>query len=257
MSEKEIVQKQFGKNAGNYVTSKTHAQGPDLTKLIEVVKGHGKKDSLLDVATGGGHVANALAPVFKSVTALDLTADMIQEAQKFILSNGHDNVSFVQGDAENLPFPDELFEVVTCRIAAHHFPDVCRFISEVFRVLKTGGLFVLIDNVAPERNEYDEFFNSVEKKRDQSHFRAYKKSEWITMTENVGFQLESIHTFRKKFHFETWCSMMELPMKDKEELSTYIKAAAEPIIQQFSITFTNQDVESFEGQSILMAAMKK
>jgi ubiquinone/menaquinone biosynthesis C-methylase UbiE len=95
-----------------------------LAKLVVIVKDHGKTDNLLDIATGGGHVANAMAPFFNAVTALDITADMIKEAEKFIRLNGHENVSFIQGDAENIPVPDESFEVVTCRIAAHHFPNV-------------------------------------------------------------------------------------------------------------------------------------
>jgi hypothetical protein len=118
-------------------------------------------------------------------------------------------------------------------------------------------LFVLIDNVAPERNEYDDFYNTIEKKRDPSHFRAYKKSEWISMTENAGLSMECMYTFSKKFHYDTWCIMMDLPTNDKAELTTYMKAAAEPIIHHFSMVFTEQDVESFEGQSILLAAIKK
>lgn len=257
MSEKEMVQQQFGKNASHYVTSKSHAKGLDLAKVVEIVKDHAASGDLLDIATGGGHVANALAPFFKKVTAFELTEDMLYEAESFISSNGHKNVDFVQGDAENTPFPDESFDVVTCRIAAHHFPAVDRFVSEVYRVLKTGGLFVLVDNVAPEKNEYDEFYNMIEKKRDPSHFRAYKKSEWVTKVENAGLTTDSMFTFEKKFLFETWCKMMDLPAKEKTELSTYMKTASDPMLKHFSIEFSGDDVESFKGQSILLSAIKK
>lgn len=257
MKEKEIVQKQFGKNASHYVTSKSHAKGYDLSRVVEIVKEKGDSEKLLDIATGGGHVANALAPYFQRVTALDLTEDMLKEAEHFIRSNGHENVDFVQGDAENTLFPDDSFDVVTCRIAAHHFPNADRFISEVCRVLKMGGLFVLVDNVAPEKNEYDDFYNTIEKKRDPSHFRAYKKSEWISMLENAGLSVDSLYTFEKKFVYETWCTMMDLPANDKAKLTTYMKAASESLKKHFSIAFSGDVVESFIGQSVLIAATKK
>jgi ubiquinone/menaquinone biosynthesis C-methylase UbiE len=257
LREKEVVQKQFGKNASHYVTSKSHAKGLDLARVVEIVKEKGASEKMLDIATGGGHVANALAPYFQSVTALDLTEDMLQEAERFIRSNGHENVVFVQGDAENTPFPDDSFDVVTCRIAAHHFPNADRFISEVYRVLKTGGLFVLVDNVAPEKVEYDKFYNTIEKKRDPSHFRAYRKSEWISMVENAGLGVDSLYTFEKKFIYETWCTMMDLPANDKAELNTYMKAASESLKKHFSIGFSGDIVESFKGQSVLIAAIKK
>lgn len=258
MSEKKKVQQQFGKNASHYVTSKSHASGLDLTKLVEIVTCFGASSGeLLDLATGGGHVANALAPYFQKVTALDITENMLDEAERFITSNAHENVVFILGDAENTPFPDESFEVVTCRIAAHHFPDVDRFVSEVNRVLKPGGFFVLVDNVAPEIDEYDQFYNTIEKKRDPSHIRAYKKSEWISKVEYAGFYTDSIYTFEKKFIYETWCTMMDVPPNDKAELSTYMKAAPKKIHKHFSIEFSGDQVESFKGQSILLAAIKK
>jgi ubiquinone/menaquinone biosynthesis C-methylase UbiE len=256
MREKERVQKQFGKNANHYVTSKSHAKGQDLAKLVDIVQKHGASGNLLDIATGGGHVANALAPYFKEVTAFDLTQDMLIVAEKFISANGHDNVIFVQGDAENTPFPDMSFEVVTCRIAAHHFPAVDRFIREVYRVLKPGGLFVLGDNAAPENNEYDEFYNTVEKKRDPSHYRAYKKSEWINKVETAGLYLDSLHTFKKKFNYETWCSMMDLAPLEKTDLTTYMISASSSLRSYFSIEMSDKDIVSFEGQSILLAARK-
>src|SRR5690606_39820909 len=61
--------------------------------------------------------------------------------------------------AEDLPFADGSFDLVTCRIAPHHFADVQRAVHEVARVLRPGGLFLLIDSVAPEDPELDEFLN--------------------------------------------------------------------------------------------------
>jgi ubiquinone/menaquinone biosynthesis C-methylase UbiE len=257
MGDKEKVLHQFGKNAANYVTSLSHAKGDDLQKLVELIGGRDRGGAVLDIATGGGHVANALAPFFKQVIALDLTPEILEKAKGFIESNGNGNVSFVLGDAENLPFPDSSFGSVTCRIAAHHFPDVTQFVREVFRVLQENGLFVLVDNVAPENPQFDQFYNTVEKARDHSHVRAYKKTEWISMLEGEGFTIENMATFKKKFQFDNWCSMMDLAQEEKEQLNAYMLRAPREIGQYFFIEHQSQQVQSFQGQSMLLASCKR
>jgi ubiquinone/menaquinone biosynthesis C-methylase UbiE len=256
VSNKENVVSQFGKNAGKYVTSKGHAKGEDLAMLVEIAK-ENKNGYLLDVATGGGHVANALASLFDKVVALDLTPKMLEKAEEFIKGNGHTNVSFVQGDAGSLPFPDKTFDTVSCRIAPHHFPHVERFAGEAYRVLKESGLFLLVDNVASEIDEYDQFYNDVEKKRDPSHYRAYKKTEWISLLEQKGFRMETITVFKKRFLFETWCEMMALPQKDKAELNEYMISSPKNIIEFFSIEMKDDQVQSFEGEAMLLVARKE
>lgn len=253
---KKLVIDQFGSNAANYVTSKRHAKGKDLDTILEIIKGN-ENACLLDIATGGGHVANKLAPEFKEVIALDLTEEMLENAQKFIQSNGHTNVSFVQGDAEALPFTDKKFDTVTCRVAPHHFPDVAQFTSEVFRVLTEDGLFLLIDNVAPELDEYDQFYNYIEKKRDPSHFRAYKKSEWISLLEQKGFSIKSFSTFTKKFLYDEWCRTMSLSEKNKQELNEYMVSSSKEMIEFFSIEINEDRVHSFKGETMILVAERK
>ncbi|WP_110114044.1 class I SAM-dependent methyltransferase [Bacillus sp. CGMCC 1.16541] len=256
MNQKENVRHQFGKNAAKYVTSHGHAKGEDLAILIEIVK-EKSGEQALDIATGGGHVANAIAPLYKEVTALDLTANMLEKAQEFIEGNGHDNVTFVQGDAESLPFADESFHTVTCRIAPHHFPHVDQFIREVSRVTKRDGLLVLIDNVAPECEAFDQFYNMVEKKRDPSHYRALKKTEWMAKLEQAGFRIESMMTFQKTFMFDQWWDMMGLPLKEKEQLNQNMISASDETMAHFSITISDERVQSFQGESALFVGRKR
>ncbi len=256
MKGKDRVIQQFGKNAGHYVTSQSHAKGEDLQKLVEIIANIVPSGELLDIATGGGHVANALAPYFKQVVALDLTPEMLEKAKGFLASNGVKNAAFVQGDAENLPFPNESVGNVTCRIAAHHFSDVRKFVKEVQRVLKEQGLFILIDNVAPEVRAFDVFYNKVEKKRDPSHVRAYKKSEWVSLLENEGFVVEEMIRFKKKFKFDTWCKMMDVPEGEKQKLNEYMTSAPKPIRDYFAVEVEEGKVLSFQGQSVLILASK-
>jgi ubiquinone/menaquinone biosynthesis C-methylase UbiE len=255
MDIKSDVKKQFGRSAASYVTSEGHRKGGDLQTLVALADALGT-ELALDVATGGGHTANALAPLVGKVTALDLTPEMLTAAEKFIKGNGHENVEFVEGDAEKLPFSDETFDIVSCRIAPHHFPNITSFVSEVSRVLKTGGQFLLDDNVVPENKEFDEFYNTVEKKRDYSHFRAWKKSEWLQMLENEGFEIQELYRFEKPFDFESWCNRMHVSDTEKAELNDYMLNSSDKVKQKFRIQIENNTIISFQGEAVVLKATK-
>src|SRR5712692_11234379 len=146
---KAQVQDYFARTAESYVASFAHRAGDDLKQLVELGEWEPQQQAL-DIATGGGHTALALAPHVAQVTVTDLTPRMLEKAREFLLAQGVTNAVFQVADAEQLPFADAIFERVTCRIAPHHFPDVAQFVREVARVLKAGGLFLLIDCMAGE-----------------------------------------------------------------------------------------------------------
>lgn len=251
----EAIRRQFGQNAQSYVSSPLHAKGQDLEKLL-AISGLSKMDVVLDVATGGGHVANALAPYVQQVMAYDLTLEILEAAKRFVEGNGHSNVQFVQGDAEKMPFDNEFFYAVTCRLAAHHFSEIDFFLKETSRVLKSGGQFLLIDNVSPEENIFDDFYNHVEKVRDYSHFRAWKKSEWVRMLEEHDFEINEQYCFPKTFIFNDWCQRMNVPSDVKELLNSYMLNASGRIKNKFRIEEKHGEVLSFRGEAVLIKATK-
>lgn len=178
-------------------------------------------------------------------------------AEQFIQGNGHCNVDFVAGDAEKLPFDDDIYDLVTCRIAAHHFPDVSSFVHEALRVMKPGGRLLFIDNVAPERDENDQFYNEVEKCRDASHVRAWRKTEWIHMLEYAGFRMETMVSFQKRFKFEEWCNRAALPERERRELEASMLSAPSIIRNFFNFEVTtNGKLDSFQGESVYIQATK-
>lgn len=256
MDNKKEVREQFGKNAESYVSSPIHKDGRDLQKLLKISNISGG-ELLLDIATGGGHTANAFAPFVKTVTAMDLTEKMLMAANTFVTENGHQNVHFVLGDAEKLPFSSDSFDIVTCRIAAHHFTNVPGFIKEVFRVLKKDGQFLLDDNVAPEDDELEQFYNQIEKMRDISHFHAWKKTEWLKMLELSGFKIMEWHRFEKTFKFGPWCKRMQLEQLELEKLEDYMLSSSAKIKEKFKIVTHGERVISFQGEAIILKAIKE
>ncbi|WP_312108742.1 class I SAM-dependent methyltransferase [Brevibacillus reuszeri] len=223
---KQAVQQQFGKNAENYVHSKNHAKGSDLELLVEWL--HPKKDwTVLDIATGGGHVARTLAPHVDIVIAADLTREMLEAASRANREAKAENIIYVQADAEALPFLDESVDVVTCRIAAHHFPDPKAFVHEVSRVLRPGGAFLFIDNVAPEDSDLASFVNRVEKMRDPSHVRCLSINEWRALHVSNGLTESKQRQRKKKFEFVPWVKRLSESLAQEEAIEQYLLAATE------------------------------
>ena len=120
---KSLAQQRFGRAAADYATSEVHAKGASLARLVELTepKPHWR---VLDVATGAGHTALAFAPHVAKVTATDITKEMLAETRKLAKARGLSNVKTLSAGAEDLPFPDASFDLVVCRLAAHHFDDV-------------------------------------------------------------------------------------------------------------------------------------
>jgi ubiquinone/menaquinone biosynthesis C-methylase UbiE len=107
----------------------------------------GKKVLEVSCGAGGGasYIMRTLGPA--SYTGLDLNPASIDLCRK---SHNVPGLDFVQGDAQNLPFPDESFDAVVNVEASHQYPDFFRFLTEVARVLRPGGHFLYTDNRRPE-----------------------------------------------------------------------------------------------------------
>ena len=253
---KRRISSRFGAAAGNYVSSAVHAEGDDLPRLVELARLRGD-ERVLDVATGGGHTALAFAPHVWEVVASDLTPDMLAAAEEFIRGRGIENVRFELADAEALPFADGSFDVVVCRIAAHHFPDPEIFVREAARVLKPGGRFLLNDNVAPEDPELDEFMNRFEKRRDPGHVRAHRVSEWQAFMEGAGLHVEHVEPpGRKPYPFEEWTSRIGMPEHERGELEAWFLAAPQRFSDFFEVVVEDGRLVSLRGVYAVLVARR-
>ena len=186
-SHKAQVQAQFGASAHDYVTSAGHAGGADLEQLVAWGRKRGAP-RVLDVATGGGHTALAFSAFTPTVISTDLTPSMLEAARGFIQSKAAatGNVRFLASDVEALPFRDSSYGVVTCRLAAHHFPAILPALKEVARVLRPGGSLLVEDILGHDDRELAAFILEVEKRRDPSHVRALTHREWEAFLKAAG-----------------------------------------------------------------------
>ena len=221
---REEVKRRFGAAAERYVRSADHARGESLDRLIEIVAPRPSWRAL-DVATGGGHTALALSPLVREVVATDLTRPMLEAAARFFEERGARNVRTAEADAGDLPFEDASFDLVTCRIAPHHFPDCARFVREAARVVRPGGVVAVIDNVVPDDPEAAAAVNAFEKLRDPSHHRAYTEREWLAMFDAAGLAVTHAESFRKEIGFDGWAGRMSVDAETRERLLTMLRGA--------------------------------
>jgi len=208
---KSLVQEQFGKTAASYLTSRPHALGKSLERMVALSAP--KPDwRMLDVATGGGHAAYAFAPHVARVWATDITQEMLDLVKDEAKKRGLINLRTAHAKAESLPFEDESFDLVTCRIAPHHFESILLFLSEVRRVLKPGGIFALVDNVVPAGTVGD-YINAFERFRDPSHLRAWTMAEWRDALKAQELSLVHEEQIHKTMEFNPWAARHDSTMQ--------------------------------------------
>jgi SAM-dependent methyltransferase len=169
----------WDERAASYVESDAHRQGADLDQLVEWAAG---ARTALDVATGGGHVARRLREAGLDVVSCDPSPGMRPD---------------VICRAEDLPFAEASFDVVACRVAAHHFDDVPVAVAEMARVAAERVLVVDTLNMG-------EAVEEAEKLRDPSHVRNYDEAEWRGFLANAGLSVAEVSFFREPIDVEAW-----------------------------------------------------
>jgi SAM-dependent methyltransferase len=169
----------WSERAQLYRESEAHREGEDLDLIVEWSEG---AENALDVATGGGHVARRLREAGINVVTVDPAPGM----QADVLSR-----------AEDIPFADDSFDVVACRVAAHHFEDVPKALAEMARVSRDR--VIVVDNAF-----LDDSVEEADRVRDPSHVRNYTEDEWRGFFEAAGLRVDQLRHLDKPIEVEPW-----------------------------------------------------
>ena len=216
------VRRQFAPVAGNYATSHFHAGADHLRELIELARPH-ESDVVLDVATGTGNAALALAPHASWVIGLDLTPEMLGRAAAEAAAREVRNVTWVVGDACALPFLAESFDLYVVRAAPHHFADLGQALREAARVVKPGGRAAFIDCSPPPAVR--DLLHEVELGRDPSHVRSSTLDEWTGALEAAGFAIDEASRRELPWRFANWMGTMDVPEERARALEHVIESS--------------------------------
>lgn len=212
----QAAQAQFDRQSSRYGKRHILADVSDVERLLERLRvHHGETCSpgrALDVATGGGHTGLCLARHGWSVTLADISAAMLANAAALAKERGL-TIETRQHAAEAFPYADASFELVSCRVAPHHFSDPSAFVRETSRVLADGGAFLLIDgSIHDDQPVAEEWLHQVEKLRDPSHHRLLSPDTWKRLCAEAGLRV--IHA--------------ELQPMKQPDLDWYFETAATP-----------------------------
>jgi SAM-dependent methyltransferase len=182
----------WSERADLYRESEAHREGDDLDLMVEWAAGR----TALDVATGGGHVARRLREAGMEVVTVDPAPGMEPD----VVSRG-----------EELPFAPGSFDVVACRVAAHHFDDVEKAVAEMARVSRDR--VIVVDNLF-----LDDRAEEADRVRDPSHVRNYTEAEWRELFESAGLRVEEVRRMPKPIEVEPWLERAATPPADADRV---------------------------------------
>ena len=247
-------QEQFGRQAHHYVNSAAHREGESLEVVTEWAS-RGRYRRAVDIATGVGFTAFAVAPYAQDVLATDITPAMLQEAAQLAADRGLTNVRYAMAAAEELPFPDASLDLVTCRTAAHHFQDLPRAVAEWRRVLAPHGLLILADTVCPEEPELARWMNDVEARRDPSHVRDLAPSEWLALLAACGLQTTDSALTPVPLEFGDWVRRSGTPLQEAERLRQDLSRASPGAVAAFGIRPDDTGAIPFHWDCLVVRAV--
>ena len=168
LGKKEQVAQMFDNISGNYDNlNRVISFGIDIKwrkKVLKIVQ-DAKPDTILDIATGTGDLAILMAKTkAKQIIGLDISAGMLEVGVKKIAEKQlSKTIEMVLGDSENMPFDDHYFDAITVAFGVRNFETLEKGLTEILRVLKPGGVFVILETSVPDKTPYKQGYNFYSK----------------------------------------------------------------------------------------------
>jgi ubiquinone/menaquinone biosynthesis C-methylase UbiE len=179
---------------------------------------------------------------------------MLSSARRFVAGRDATAVRYAVGDAAALPFADGAFDLVTCRIAAHHFAEPAAAVREIRRVLRAAGTLLLQDILGHDDGEANAFIREVETRRDPSHVKAYRLAEWRAFLRAAGLTVMEHTVLSRTRAWEEWTARMKMSPRDKADLEQFVREAPARVRAAFDFRLDDGAVEAFTDRMILIRA---
>jgi SAM-dependent methyltransferase len=202
-AHEDSIREEFTHQSRSFGRAAAMTSAQTLGAVVELVP-EDAGTSWLDVACGPGVISRATAGRVGSVTGVDLTPAMIEEAERRAVEERVENVSFQTGDAAALPFADGSFDGAITRLSFHHIPAPGRVVMEMARVVRPGGWVVLSDIVADEDGEANAWREEIERLRDPSHWACQTPERLRGMGEAAGLTLDREELVPVDIDFDDW-----------------------------------------------------
>lgn len=176
----------FNSIASGYATSEVHSGSPTLDRLHELLP---HVDSVCDIASGAGHTGLGFAGIASRIVAVDPAPNMLAQVRLLAAERGID-FETVEAFAEWIPLASASFDLVVCRLAAHHFSDLPKALAEMTRLAKPGGYVAIIDMEGDENPAINALNHEIEMLHDPTHVRSYTAKYWRELFVANGLKVE-------------------------------------------------------------------
>ncbi len=254
-SLKALNQAHYARAGENYVATTVHDTEIGLPEMLELA-GTQFDWHVLDVATGDRQTALYFASHVGTVIATDFIGQRTQVAQRFIQEQDITNIKFCSADAEILPFTANSFDLVTCRLAAHHFRDIFTFVQEATRVLKPKGILLVQDHVVSDRGKIANYVNAFEKLCDPTHVCALAEYEWRGIFLDAGLTIE--HTGQHIVEHEVQSRAKRQNCSDEiiEQLNIMLLRAPGKVLDWMKPQFAGTEYARYTDHHIIIKGQK-
>jgi ubiquinone/menaquinone biosynthesis C-methylase UbiE len=213
---KALVRERFTKTAevfGDYAVTHRVTEAETLARMVSAKE----NDRAVDLACGPGTLALRFARHVRWICGLDFTPAILQRARHTAAQDGLlDKLAFAIGDAQCLPFANDLLDLAVTSYSLHHISDPARVISEMARVVRRGGRVGIIDIEVPEDPEVRALNHRIEFIRDHSHSRSLTQSEFESMFEAAGLRIIQMEHKGHPRTFEHWMHVAGWKPSDPE-----------------------------------------
>lgn len=199
----DSIRDEFTRQSASFGSSAAMTSAQTLGSLVDLVP-EDPDGRWLDVACGPGVVSRAVAAKVGSVTGVDLTEAMVDEARRRARDEGVDNFDCLLGDATALGFGDAEFDGAVTRLSLHHIPAFARVLAEMARVVRPGGAVVVSDLAGDADRDASAWREEIERLRDPSHWACQTPERLREAGAAAGLLLEREEELGVDIDFEEW-----------------------------------------------------
>ncbi len=197
-----------------------------VKRLIQLARPQ-PEERALDVATGPGALAIALAAHVKQVTAIDHSPRMLEQAELARMEAGYENVRIRWARPDQLPFPADSFDLITCVYGLHHFQDAAKVLRELVRVCRPGGRILIHDLLGDTDPVKRATQDVIELRRDNSHVTLFAAEQMRTLVTQAGLLIEREETSEIEQHLDEWLNVAQASEETVDAVTAMLDAAIE------------------------------
>lgn len=228
--------KRFNGIASGYAASEVHSGSPTLDRLHKLLPA---VDSVCDIASGTGHTGLGFADIAPLIVAVDPAPNMLAQVQRLAEERGI-AVETVEAFAESIPLASASFDLVTCRLAAHHFSDLPKAMTEMTRLVKPGGYVAIIDMEGDENPALDALNHEIEVLHDPTHVRSYTAEYWREIFEVNGLKVEACENRCREIPggltVKRWCELGDSGDEAFQAIQDRLASASAEELSELDIT---------------------